>query len=166
MTLQLAEIRKLLDAFEQSDWDEVHLVADGVEVHIAAAGVTPTMVAPAAAVAAPAAAVATPVAVGVPAATNGQGDGPPPAPVPAAHVEGAQAVVSPSPGIFWRSPAPGAPPFVDAGQTVTPDTPIGIVEVMKLMNQVLAGVSGTVRAVVAENGARVDRDQPLVLVEP
>jgi acetyl-CoA carboxylase biotin carboxyl carrier protein len=87
------------------------------------------------------------------------------APAPAADVDGAHAVKSPSPGIFWRSPAPGEPPFVDVGQHVRPDTPVGIVEVMKLMNQVLAGVEGTVRAVVVDNGARVDRDQPMVYVD-
>jgi len=81
-------------------------------------------------------------------------------------MDGAHAVVSPSPGIFWRAPAPGEPPFVEVGQSVSPDTPIGIVEVMKLMNQVLAGVNGTVRAVLTENGARVQRDEPMVLIDP
>lgn len=166
--LDLAGIRKLLDAFERSDWDDVHLVADGVEVHIS----TSALAAPAAAAVPAAPAPAAPAPAGAPAATSGRdaaedGKGPASAPAPdAVQMNGAHPVVSPSPGIFWRSPAPGEPPFVEVGQEVTPETPIGIVEVMKLMNQVLAGVSGRVVAVLAENGARVDRDEPMVLIEP
>jgi acetyl-CoA carboxylase biotin carboxyl carrier protein len=188
----LAELRRLLDAFERSDWDEVHLVADGVEVHIATRNVgwsAPAAAAPAVSASAPAAATAPfvpapasvttapdvtgPPAVAPAAPAAAAGDGAAPAAAAGgvataapAQVEGAHAVVSPSPGIFWRSPAPGEPPFVDVGQRVTPETPIGIVEVMKLMNQVLAGVTGTVRAVLPENGGTVQRDEPLVLIEP
>jgi acetyl-CoA carboxylase biotin carboxyl carrier protein len=86
--------------------------------------------------------------------------------VPAGVVEDAHAVVAPSPGIFWRSPAPGEPPFVEVGQRVSPETPVGIVEVMKLMNQVLAGVDGTVQVIVVENGASVERGEPMVLIQP
>lgn len=152
----LSDIRRLLDAFEQSDWDEVHVAADGIEVYVSAREVAhaPAPAAAAAAVPAPAHA---PAAAGAPAA--------PAVPV-TAQVAGAHAVTAPSPGIFWRAPAPGEPPFVEVGQVVSADTPIGIVEVMKLMNQVLAGVPGTVQAVLVENGARVDRGEPMILIEP
>lgn len=164
----LGDIRRLLDAFEKSDWDEIHLVMDGFEVHVAAGDVTisPVAALPTGSAAAPATPAVAPASAPSPSAAPAA---PAAAPPPAAEdiqMEGAHAVVSPSPGIFWRSPAPGEPPFVEVGQTVEPDTPIGIVEVMKLMNQVLAGVSGTVRAVLVENGARVERDEPLVLVDP
>jgi acetyl-CoA carboxylase biotin carboxyl carrier protein len=165
----LADIRRLLDAFENSDWDEVHLVADGVDVHIASHAVALSS-APATAPPAPAAVSAGPPAAARATGGNGAGDALASSDEPAAAVEsvdmdGAHAVVSPSPGIFWRSPAPGEPSFVEVGQIVTATTPIGIVEVMKLMNQVLAGVAGTVRAVLVENGAGVERDEPMVLID-
>lgn len=160
MTIELADIRRLLDAFERSDWDQIHLVTDGVEVHIAADGVAVGDLG----------AAAVPMAAATPAPATTDEESTPvesaPAGVEDIQMDGAHAVISPSPGIFWRSPAPGEPPFADVGQAVAPDTPIGIVEVMKLMNQVLAGVEGTVRAVLVENGARVERDEPIVLIDP
>jgi len=55
---------------------------------------------------------------------------------------------------------------VQEGQEISVGTPVAIVEVMKLMNQVLAESACTVRAVVVENGADVERDQPIVYVDP
>jgi acetyl-CoA carboxylase biotin carboxyl carrier protein len=75
-------------------------------------------------------------------------------------------VESPSVGLFWRSPAPGAPPFVEAGTPVAAGDTLAIVEVMKLMNHVVAPAPGTVQAVLAENGARVEYGQPLFTIGP
>jgi acetyl-CoA carboxylase biotin carboxyl carrier protein len=75
-------------------------------------------------------------------------------------------VESPSVGLFWRSPAPGAPPFVEAGTHVAAGDTLAIVEVMKLMNHIVAPAPGTVQAVLAENGARVDYGQPLFAIDP
>jgi acetyl-CoA carboxylase biotin carboxyl carrier protein len=75
-------------------------------------------------------------------------------------------VESPSVGLFWRSPAPGAPPFVEAGTHVAAGDTLAIVEVMKLMNHVVAAAPGTVQAVLAENGARVEYGQPLFTIDP
>ena len=74
-------------------------------------------------------------------------------------------VESPSVGLFWRSPAPGAPPFVEAGTQVAAGDTLAIVEVMKLMNHVVAAAPGTVQAVLAENGARVEYGQPLFTID-
>ena len=57
---------------------------------------------------------------------------------------GLVAVRAPLPGTFYRAPRPGAAPFVEVGSRVSADTVIGIVETMKLMNSVPAGVAGTV----------------------
>ena len=65
-------------------------------------------------------------------------------------------VESPSVGLFWRAPSPGAPPFVEVGATVSDGDTLGIVEVMKLMNHVKAGVDGTVRGVHADNGSMIE----------
>ena len=71
---------------------------------------------------------------------------------------------APSPGIFWRSPAPGEPPFVEVGTRVEPDTVVCIVELMKLMNRVSAGVAGVVTALPVGNGAPVEKGEPIVYV--
>jgi len=74
-------------------------------------------------------------------------------------------VPSPLLGNFYHSPRPGDPPFVEPGDSVSEDTTIGIVEVMKLMNPIRAGVAGTVVAFLAANGTAVERDQPLLRVK-
>jgi biotin carboxyl carrier protein len=68
--------------------------------------------------------------------------------------------------LFWRSPKPGAPPFVEVGDEVGPDDTVCIVEVMKLMNHVRAGTAGTVRAVHPENGQMVEHGDPLFTIGP
>jgi acetyl-CoA carboxylase biotin carboxyl carrier protein len=75
-------------------------------------------------------------------------------------------IESPSIGLFWRSPSPGAPPFVEPGTHVSAGDTLAIVEVMKLMNQLVAPAAGTVRAILAENGARVEYGQPLIAIDP
>jgi acetyl-CoA carboxylase biotin carboxyl carrier protein len=76
------------------------------------------------------------------------------------------AVVPPLPGTFYRAPQPGAPPFVEVGARVAADTVVGIVETMKLMNPVYAGVAGTVAAILVENAALVTADAVLMRVAP
>jgi acetyl-CoA carboxylase biotin carboxyl carrier protein len=75
-------------------------------------------------------------------------------------------VESPSVGLFWRSPSPGAPPFVEVGQTVSAGDTVAIVEVMKLMNHVAAPVDGVVTAILVDNGASVEYGQTIVIVDP
>jgi acetyl-CoA carboxylase biotin carboxyl carrier protein len=69
-------------------------------------------------------------------------------------------------GTFYRSPMPGEPPFVEVGQAVEPDSILCIIEVMKLMNSIEAGVRGTVRQIVVENAAAVEAGEVLVAIEP
>jgi Biotin carboxyl carrier protein len=69
-------------------------------------------------------------------------------------------------GTFYRAPAPGAAPFVDVGSRVEPDTLVCIIEVMKMMNSVQAGVTGTITEVYVENGEAVEYGAPLFRVEP
>jgi acetyl-CoA carboxylase biotin carboxyl carrier protein len=172
MGLTPDDLRELLDVFEGSTWQEmtVHVSGDslhvsrraeaapaaGAEPAVVGAAPTPAKMSPAAAAtpASPqpaAAAAAEPAAT--PATTAGAGDAPG-TPVPA-----------PSVGLFWRAPSPGASPFVDIGSRVEAEDTIGIVEVMKLMNRVPAGVAGVVTAVLVENGGMVEHGQPLVLVD-
>jgi len=79
--------------------------------------------------------------------------------------EGAEVVRAPLLGTFYRAPKPGAEPYIDVGANVEPDTIIGIIEVMKLMNPVRAGVYGTVLAIVAKDNHLVEFDEPLMFVK-
>jgi acetyl-CoA carboxylase biotin carboxyl carrier protein len=81
-------------------------------------------------------------------------------PVPDGH----RAVRTPLPGTFYRAPMPGAPPFVEPGSPVEPDTVVGIVETMKLMNSVSAGVAGTVAEILVGNAEFAERDTVLMVI--
>jgi acetyl-CoA carboxylase biotin carboxyl carrier protein len=77
---------------------------------------------------------------------------------------GTHLIKSPMVGTFYRSPEPGAKPFVEPGRKVKADTIVCIIEVMKLMNSVEAGIAGTVTHVFAENAAMVEAGQPLIAI--
>ena len=147
MTLTAADVAEIMRLVEQSGFDELNLEIDGTKISLRrGAGAETT---------APTAATAP---------------SPSPAPRPAATVATAPADPSvqdlPSPllGTFYRAPKPGAPPFVEVGAPVEVDTIIGIIEVMKLMNTVRAGVRGTVAAVLAADGALVEFGETLLRV--
>jgi acetyl-CoA carboxylase biotin carboxyl carrier protein len=76
------------------------------------------------------------------------------------------AVRTPLPGTFYRSPKPGAPPFVDIGTPVVPDTVVAIVETMKLMNSIYAGVAGRIVSVELDDGTFAAQNAALLLIEP
>ena len=94
---------------------------------------------------------------------GGGAPAPAPAPEPSARSD---AIVAPMLGTFYRAPAPGEAPFVDVGSRVESDTIVCIIEVMKMMNSVHAGVSGTIAEVYVENGEPVEYGAPLFRVEP
>ncbi|MEV1074814.1 acetyl-CoA carboxylase biotin carboxyl carrier protein [Micromonospora parva] len=93
------------------------------------------------------------------------GPGAPPA-VIRPPVPGRAAVRAPIVGTFYRSPEPGARPFVAVGDLVRPGQPVAIVEAMKLMNEVTADRAGRVAAILVEDGQPVEYDQPLVELDP
>jgi acetyl-CoA carboxylase biotin carboxyl carrier protein len=66
------------------------------------------------------------------------------------------------PGTFYRAPAPGAPPFVEVGTSVEPDTVVGIIETMKLMNPVYAGARGIIGDILVENGTMIAKHAALM----
>ncbi|MGW4814611.1 acetyl-CoA carboxylase biotin carboxyl carrier protein [Kitasatospora cineracea] len=78
----------------------------------------------------------------------------------------ARHVRAPMVGTFYRSPEPGAPPFVSVGDTVAVGQPIGILEVMKMMSPVEADTAGRVVEILAEDGTPVEFQQRLIAVEP
>jgi len=80
--------------------------------------------------------------------------------------EGLVAVHPPLPGTFYRSPQPGAPPFVEVGDEVGAETVVAIIETMKLMNPVHAGAAGTVEAILVDNAQPVEANAVLMTVRP
>ena len=88
-----------------------------------------------------------------------------PAPT-AATADGAVTIDAPMLGVFYRAPSPGAPPFVDVGTRIERDTIVCVIEVMKMMNSVPAGVAGTIAEIHVENAEAVEYGQPLFRVDP
>ncbi|WP_397568084.1 acetyl-CoA carboxylase biotin carboxyl carrier protein [Schlesneria sp. T3-172] len=74
---------------------------------------------------------------------------------------GGLSIKSPTIGTFYSSPSPTDPPFVSVGTVVTPETVVCTIEQMKVFNQIQAGVSGTITAVLVQNGDAVEFDTPL-----
>jgi biotin carboxyl carrier protein len=90
------------------------------------------------------------------------GSAPEAAATEAVHAADPDAVAAPLPGTFYHAPQPGAPPFVAVGDVVGPETVVGIVETMKLMNPVHAGRAGTVADIIVPNATMVAKGQPLI----
>jgi acetyl-CoA carboxylase biotin carboxyl carrier protein len=143
------DVREILRIIDESQLDELRLELPEMSLHVRRGGAAPD---------AEAAPVALPAVAPAPAATA------PPAPPPSSN--GAAAIEAPMLGTFYRAEAPGERPFVEVGDAVEADTVVCLIEVMKLMNQVQAGVSGTVVEVLAENADLVEFGQPLFRVAP
>ena len=74
-------------------------------------------------------------------------------------------ITSPFVGTFYRSPSPGADPFIEVGQTVKKGDVLCIIEAMKLMNEIEAETGGRVAEILVDNGVAVEFDQPLIILE-
>ena len=145
--MDIRKVKKLIELLEESDINEIEIKEGEESVRISrASSVIAAPVMQAAPVAAP---VAAPTAA---------------APVAAAPVIDGHAVTSPMVGTFYGAPSPGAAPFVQVGQSVKEGDVICIVEAMKMMNQIEADKSGTITAVLVEDGDAVEFDQVLVTI--
>ncbi|KAJ0680414.1 putative acetyl-CoA carboxylase [Helianthus annuus] len=89
-----------------------------------------------------------------------------PSPTPAKPKSSHPPLKCPMAGTFYRSPAPGTPPFVKVGDKVQKGQVICIIEAMKLMNEIEADQSGTIVDILAEDGKPVSLDTPLLVIEP
>lgn len=79
--------------------------------------------------------------------------------------ENLHVIKSPLVGTFYRSPAPGAPPFVEVGDIVSPGQVLCIIEALKVMNEIESDVRGRVVKILVENGETVEYGQPLFLID-
>lgn len=160
MSLTAADVAEIMKILEGSSFDEVALEIDGLKLSMRrGAGATDGS---AAAIAAVPAQSPAPARAGAAEATA-------PAAAPAAPAAptdpSVQDVASPLLGTCYRAPKPGAPPFVEVGTAVDAETVVAIVEVMKLMNTVRAGVKGTVSEILMRDGALVEYGETLLRVK-
>jgi acetyl-CoA carboxylase biotin carboxyl carrier protein len=156
--MDLRKLKKLIDLVQESGIGELEITEGEERVRIARGGVV-TVTPPPAAAPAPAAAAAAPAgkapAAAAPAAAAAA-EAPP-------GVEG-HVVKSPMVGTFYRAPSPDAKPFVEVGGSVKEGQPICVIEAMKLMNEIEADASGTVKAILVENGQPVEYGQALFII--
>jgi acetyl-CoA carboxylase biotin carboxyl carrier protein len=158
--LDLNELKRLVAIMVTSDLAEVEIEEQGKRVKVVRAGrvssaaAAPATAAPALATGAPPAPAASPAPLAAPAT--------PEAPRPSRGVE----ITSPMVGTFYRAPSPDAAPYVEVGDRVSKDSPVCIVEAMKVMNEIKAEVEGEILEILVQNGEPVEFGQPLFLVRP
>jgi acetyl-CoA carboxylase biotin carboxyl carrier protein len=150
--MDLRKLKKLIDLVEESGIAELEITEGEEKVKIVKSSAA--LPAPVAPLSFPQAPPAPPAALSAPAA----------AAEPAAASHEGHAVKSPMVGTFYRTPSPDAKPFVEVGQSVKEGQIICIIEAMKLMNEIECDKSGTVSAVLVENGQPVEYGQPLFII--
>lgn len=175
MSLSPTEIKSIVDSLRVSSWDQavitvgdtrIALARNGKPLPSGLEGSVGESAAPAVTNSASQAAATLPVAESNSLPTSAQ-----PAVVQEAVAapvmsESDHVVTSPTVGVFWRSPEPGAAAFVEVGQLVKVGDTLGIVEIMKLMSNISADVSGVITAVHVENADAVEFGTALVSIKP
>lgn len=176
MSLTAADVAEIMRLVEQSNFDELTLEMEGIKLClrrgaptqpppapgvVTASSPQPDVADAASANSPPAPAIGdTAAATTVPSSPPALGTNTSAAAVdPDVH-----AVASPLLGTFYRAPKPGAPPFVEVGAQVEEETVVAIIEVMKLMNTVRAGVRGTVTEILVADGALAEYGETLMRV--
>jgi acetyl-CoA carboxylase biotin carboxyl carrier protein len=148
------DVREILRIIDESQLDELRIEMPEFRLHVRRGGAPPAA---------------------EPEPERQREGAPEPAPEPAAPAQaaaevasanGAATIEAPMLGTFYRASAPGEQPFVDVGSKVDPDTVVCLIEVMKMMNSVKAGVAGTVVEVCAGNAELVEYGEPLFRVDP
>jgi acetyl-CoA carboxylase biotin carboxyl carrier protein len=148
-------LERLLDAVDllapalaEGGLDELEVEVEELSVRLARPRATTS----------PAAAPAQPVSGGPAASAAASPFGEPTA--------GMRFVSAPLTGVWYSAPSPGARPYVQANDELAPGQVVGLIEAMKLFNEIKSDVGGRVNRVLAENGTLVKRHQPLLEVDP
>jgi acetyl-CoA carboxylase biotin carboxyl carrier protein len=158
MALTDDDVREILRLIDESGLDELQIEMEGFSLHVRRGASTEDL-------------ERLPNRPRAPAVT----EGPAPSPVhlvtplpdePPPPLDDAPTVDAPMLGTFYRAEAPGRAPFVDVGSEVEPGTVVCLIEVMKMMNSIEAGVAGTVIDVCADNAQLVEYGQPLFRIRP
>lgn len=170
MTLKPTDITTLVELFASSDWDELHVEIDGLQLflstdanarltHAGSVAAAPTVIERVDQV--PRVSVDGPANVRPAAATKSVATEPSPAEVPSNWV----AITAPNLGTFYRAPKPGTAPYVEEGQAVDAETEVCLLEVMKLFTTVKAGTAGFVRRICVNDAEMVEFGQTLLYIE-
>ncbi|SAI48118.1 biotin carboxyl carrier protein of acetyl-CoA carboxylase [Bordetella ansorpii] len=150
--MDLRKLKTLIDLVAESGIAELEITEGEGKVRIVKFSQTLQPVA----YHAPEAVAAAPAAGAAPAAA-------PAAPAAPAAIQG-HVVKAPMVGTFYRSPNPGAAPFIDVGQSVKEGDPLCIIEAMKLLNEIEADKAGVIKEILVENGEPVEYGQPLFVI--
>ncbi|MGQ7847990.1 acetyl-CoA carboxylase biotin carboxyl carrier protein [Granulosicoccus sp. 3-233] len=154
--MDIRKIKKLIELLEDSDVSEIEIVEGEESVRIArSSGVTM----------APVAAPAPPPATYSPAAAAPAAPSAPAAPASDDLLPPGTIMESPMVGTFYRSSSPTAKAFIEVGQSVNKGDTVCIIEAMKIMNQIEAEISGTVRAILVDDGQPVEYGEPLIVID-
>jgi acetyl-CoA carboxylase biotin carboxyl carrier protein len=145
MALSDDDVREILRIIDESELDELRIETDGLSLHVMRGG-------------------AVPIAEPEPERRAAKPESTSQVAAPASPQDGLT-IASPMIGVFYRAPAPGEAPFVEVGMRVEPNTIVGIIEVMKMMNSVPAGIAGTIAEIHVENAQPVEYAQPLFRVD-
>jgi acetyl-CoA carboxylase biotin carboxyl carrier protein len=148
----LAAVDLLAPAFEGAGLDELELTVGDLHVRLAR---------PRQPSAVPVAAAAPAAAAPAPSTAPGEALTPYGEPAP-----GMRFVSAPLTGIWYPSPSPGARPYVNEGDEVAAGQVIGLIEAMKLFNEIKSDASGRISRILVENGTLVKRKQPLLEIDP
>jgi acetyl-CoA carboxylase biotin carboxyl carrier protein len=180
-------VQEIIRTFQGSGWTGMTLDVSGLRITLgkhgrpagpvggpnaataAPAAADPAAAAPAAAAPAAAAPGAAPLTAAPASSAAARTSPAPPAEAPpstSVDTTGCIGVRSPAVGAFWVAPSPGQPPFVQVGQQVAQDEQLAIVEVMKLMNPVVATTAGEVVQICAANAEMVEYEQVLFWIRP
>jgi acetyl-CoA carboxylase biotin carboxyl carrier protein len=143
MGLSDEDVREILRIIDESELDELQIVTRGFKLHLRRGGANPP-----------------------PSPEPQLAAEPQPAARARPSSDATRTIDAPMLGIFYVADGPGQKPFVEVGDPVEPETVVCIIEVMKMMNSIRAGVAGTVVEVCAENGQRVEEGEALFRVEP
>ena len=158
MTLTAKDVQEIMRLLESSSFDSLSLEMNGVKLRLQRGSTAAPAAQP---LAQPSAPLPDPAPESLPQMVNSAVKK-----IKPASALGLADVASPLLGTFYRAPKPGEPPFVEVGARVEEDTVIGIIEVMKLMNSVRAGVKGVVAEILAESGELVEYSEILMRVRP
>jgi len=155
--MDIRKVKKLIELLEESGISELEINEGEESVRISrySSAPVPAQVSYAAVPAAPAAPAPAPAPAEAPAAADADEEK-----LPSGHI-----VTSPMVGTFYSAPSPGAKPFVNVGDTVAEGETVCIVEAMKILNQIEADASGTVKAILVDNAQPVEYGQPLMVIE-
>ncbi len=144
--MDMKQIKSLMNEFDSSTLSSLKINKEGFSIELEKATIAPTYAAPAATAAAPVQAVAAPAAAAVEELVGDK-------------------ILSPMVGTYYSAPSPDSPAFVKEGDIVKKGQPLGILEAMKIMNELEAEFDCKILKILVQDGSPVEYDMPLFLVE-